>query len=126
VLATTPVILKDLLSPFSAGNVKTYTEVMAPRGQVVAIDEPEGLDTLPLKQKSQSWHWEFMFTRPLQEPESSYQHELLEEVAHLVDSGSIRSTLNTRLSPFTPETLRKAHRIVEGSGAVGKVVVARD
>jgi len=115
-----------VFSPFSAGNVETYAELMALRGQVVAIDEPEGLDTLPLKQKSQSWHWEFMFTRPLLEPESTYQHELLEEVAQMVDSGTIRTTMNTRLTPLNAETLRKAHRIVEGSGAIGKVVVCRD
>ena len=43
--------------------------MLKPRGAVVAIDEPEGLDLLPLKEKSQTWHWKLMFTRPLFEPE---------------------------------------------------------
>jgi hypothetical protein len=35
----------------------------------------------PLKSKSLTWHWEFMFTRPMHEPDSTYQHELLERVS---------------------------------------------
>jgi NADPH:quinone reductase len=126
VKAITPQGVNWVFSPFSTGNVETYAELMALRGQVVAIDQPEDLDILPLKQKSQSWHWESMFTRPLLEPESTYQRELLNKVARLVDAGAIRTTMNTRLTPFTADTLREAHRIVESSGAVGKVVVSRD
>lgn len=112
-----------VFSPFSAGNAQTYADLMVVRGVVVAIDEPEDLDIRPLKRKSQSWQWEFMFTRPLYEPESTYQRKLLERVAHLVDDGTIRTTLTQRLSPLTADTLREAHRIVETSGAIGKIVV---
>jgi hypothetical protein len=35
--------------------------------EIVGIDEPERLDLLPLKEKSQTWHWKFTFTR-LHEP----------------------------------------------------------
>ena len=89
----------------------------------MAIDEPEGLDLLPLKEKSQTWHWELMFTRPLFEPENTYQRELLDEVARLVDAGVLRSTLTTRLSPIDAATLAEAHRRVESSATIGKVVV---
>jgi zinc-binding alcohol dehydrogenase family protein len=113
-----------ILSPFSAGNVETYARILVPFGKVVAIDEPEGLDTLPLKARSQSWAWEFMFARPLFQPESTAQRELLEEAARLVDLGVLRTTLTKRLAPIDVDTLREAHRAVEGSGMVGKVVVA--
>jgi NADPH:quinone reductase len=123
VTAIAPDGVNWIFSPFSAGNAQIYADLMVVRGAVVAIDEPEGLDILPLKRKSQSWNWEFMFTRPLYEPESTEQREILEEVAHLVDDGTIRSALNQRLSRMNADTLREAHRLVEGSASIGKVVV---
>lgn len=115
-----------VFSPYSAGNVETYVELMNVHGQVVAIDEPEGLELLPLKQKSQAWHWELMFTRPLFAPEDTYQRELLDEVARLVDAGVLRTTMTTRLSPISAANLREAHRRVETSGVIGKIVLSRD
>jgi NADPH:quinone reductase len=112
-----------VFSPFSTGNVEGYAEVLNVRGAVVAIDDPQGLDLLPLKPKSISWHWEFMFTRPLYQRDSRYQHELLDEVGRLVDAGIVRTTLTTRLSPLDAATLRQAHRQVESSSTIGKVVV---
>ncbi len=112
-----------IFSAFSAGQAQTYADLMGVNGEVVAIDEPEGLDTLPLKQRSQTWHWEFMFARPLYRPESTYQHELLNQVADAVDSGKVETTLSRRLSPMTVDTLREAHRLVETSAGIGKVVV---
>ncbi|AZG47778.1 zinc-binding alcohol dehydrogenase family protein [Gordonia insulae] len=114
-----------IFSPHSDGNVETYAEIMGVHGEVVAIDEPEGLDTLPLKSKSQTWHWELMFSKPLYRPEDDSQHRLLDDVAALVDSGRIRSTANRRLDGFTVENLREAHRISESGGAIGKVVIVR-
>jgi NADPH:quinone reductase len=113
-----------LFSPVSAGRVPLYAELLAVGGEVTAIDEPEGLDTLPLKARSQTWHWELMFSRPMFAPEDPAQHELLDRVAGLVDDGVLRSTLTETLSPVTAENLRRAHRMVEGGAMVGKVVVA--
>jgi NADPH2:quinone reductase len=123
VAAIVPRGVDFVLSPFSAGMVETYSEVMAVGGSVVAIDEPEGLDTLPLKWKSQGWHWEFMFTRVLHEPESTAHRELLDEVSRLIDAGTLRTTLGTRLSPLDAATLQEAHRLLESSATIGKVVV---
>jgi NADPH2:quinone reductase len=115
-----------VFTSFSPGNVEIFAELLKPRGEIVAIDEPEGLDTLPLKAKSQTWHWELMFTRPLYEPESNYQHEVLEQVSQLVDSGVLRTTMTTMLSPIDAEHLRQAHALVESSATIGKVVVASE
>lgn len=41
----------------------------------VAIDEPEGLDILPLKLKSQTWHWDLIFTQRLFAPASAAQRD---------------------------------------------------
>jgi zinc-binding alcohol dehydrogenase family protein len=112
-----------ILSPFSAGNVDAFAELLRPGGEVTAIDEPEGLDLLPLKRKSLTWHWEMMFTRPLFAPQNSAQHELLEAAARLVDNGQLRTTLSQRLEPITASTLRQAHELVESGAMTGKVVI---
>jgi NADPH2:quinone reductase len=116
--------LDYIFSPFSAGNIENYAELLRPRGQIVAIDEPEHLDLLALKPKSITWHWEFMFTRPLFEPDDHYQHDLLEQVAALVDAGEIRSTRTQTLDGINAETLREAHREIEKSASIGKLVIA--
>ncbi|GAA2613640.1 zinc-binding alcohol dehydrogenase family protein [Dactylosporangium fulvum] len=114
-----------VFSPHTAGQIENYARVLRPGGAITAIDEPEVLDLLPLKSKSISFHWEFMFTRPLfQTPDMVVQHELLDRVAELADKGVIRSTMTTRLGPINAEHLRQAHKMVEDRHMTGKVVVA--
>jgi zinc-binding alcohol dehydrogenase family protein len=113
-----------IFTPFSAGRVGHFVELLQPGGEVTAIDEPEGLELLPLKDKSLTWHWEFMFTRPLFAPEDTAQHELLDTVARLVDDGALRGTLTERLTPIKAATLRRAHELVEHGGMIGKVVIS--
>ncbi|GAA1574707.1 zinc-binding alcohol dehydrogenase family protein [Dactylosporangium maewongense] len=107
------------------GLIERFAEILRPGGAITAIDEPAGLDLLPLKAKSISFHWELMFTRPLfQTPDMIAQHELLDRVAALVDAGTIRSTLTTRLDGLNAASLTRAHEMVEDGHMVGKVVVA--
>jgi NADPH2:quinone reductase len=114
-----------VFSPYTAGMIETFAEVLKPGGAITAIDEPEGLELLPLKPKSISFHWEFMFTRPtFQPPDMIAQHHLLERVAGLVDGGRLRTTVTAELSPINADTLRRAHEMVEGGHMVGKVVLA--
>ncbi|RKR91111.1 zinc-binding alcohol dehydrogenase family protein [Micromonospora pisi] len=124
VRAVAPDGVDYLISPFTAGNIERYAEIVRPGGHIVAIDEPEGLDLLPLKAKSISWHWEFMFTRPLFLPTDPAQHELLEEVARLVDAGRVRTTMTSQLGPINAANLRRAHELVETSSTIGKLVLA--
>ncbi|QIG43964.1 zinc-binding alcohol dehydrogenase family protein [Nocardioides anomalus] len=112
-----------VFSPVSGDNVEAYAELLTPRGEVVAIDEPPGLDLLPLKDKSITWHWELMFTRPLFAKTDPTQRELLEEVARLVDAGRVRTTLTTTFEGLTGENLRAAHEQVESGRTVGKVAL---
>jgi NADPH2:quinone reductase len=66
-----------------------------------------------------------MFTRPLSEPGSTVQREILDEVSRLVDAGELRTTETRRLQGLTAATLREAHRLIESGGTVGKIVVER-
>ncbi|WP_229051261.1 zinc-binding alcohol dehydrogenase family protein [Aeromicrobium sp. Leaf350] len=126
-LAIAPEGVDWIFSAHSEGMVETYAEVLAPFGAVVAIDDPSSLDVRALKSKSQSWHWELMFTRPMQgRADQVRQHEILTEVAGLVESGDVRTTATTRLSPIDAEQLREAHRLVEDGHVIGKVVIARE
>ncbi|MCU1689317.1 MAG: Bifunctional protein: zinc-containing alcohol dehydrogenase quinone oxidoreductase [Jatrophihabitantaceae bacterium] len=124
VRAVAPEGVDYIFSPYSVGNVGAYADLLRVGGHVAAIDEPAGLDTLPLKRKSGTWHWEGMFAKALNAPEDASQHALLDEVADLVDAGMLRSTLTTLLEPINAESLREAHARVESGSTIGKVVIA--
>ncbi|MDG4824101.1 zinc-binding alcohol dehydrogenase family protein [Asanoa sp. WMMD1127] len=123
VRAVAPDGVDYIISPFSKGNIEAYAELIRPLGHIAATDEPAGLDLLPLKPKSVTWHWELMFTRPILLPDDAYQSDLLTQTAKLVDAGTVRSTMTTRLGPLDAATMRDAHARVEASAAIGKVVV---
>ena len=115
-----------VFSPHTAGNIESFAEIMNPFGEIVAIDEPEGLELLPLKPKSIAFHWEFMFTRSMFEtPDMIEQKHLLARVAALVDDGRIRSTVSERIADFSAAGIRHAHELVESGRMTGKVVVHR-
>lgn len=115
-----------VFSAHSAGRGADYAGVLKPFGAVVAIDSGRDVDFDALKAKSLSWHWEFMFTRPVQRtPDMVKQHELLDAVAGLVDAGRVTTTLSTVLHGWDAAAFREAHRLVETGRTVGKVVVER-
>jgi NADPH2:quinone reductase len=113
-----------VFTPHSAGMIDTFAEILRPYGEIVAIDEPDGLDLLPLKAKSIAWHWELMFTRALFDAESAGQHDILVQAAALVDKGVLRSTMTTRIDGIDAANLRAAHAQVESGSSIGKTVVA--
>jgi zinc-binding alcohol dehydrogenase family protein len=99
-------------------------EAIAPQGRLGLIDDPDRLDVMPLKRKAASLHWEFMFTRSLFEtPDMIRQHELLENVAALVDAGVLRSTLGEHYGMINAGNLRRAHMLLESGKARGKIVL---
>jgi zinc-binding alcohol dehydrogenase family protein len=107
----------------SAGMVESFARVLKPYGEIVGIDDPTGLDVGPLKSKSLTWHWELMFTRPVHEPESKAQHEILTEVASLVDKGVVRTTMTRHIEGINAANLRLAHEAVESGSTIGKIVL---
>lgn len=110
----------------TAEHLSELAELIAPQGRLAIIDDHDTLDAAPFKAKSVSLHWEMVFTRPLyRTPDMVAQHRILEEVAELVDAGVLRSTASHVLYPLDAARLIEAHRLVEGGGIAGKVVVAR-
>jgi NADPH:quinone reductase len=114
-----------VFSPHSDGNIDTYAAIVRPFGHITAIDEPPGLDLLPLKAKSIAWHWELMFTRPLSNYDLIAHQRLLSHAAQLVDDGVLRTTITKSIDSFDAAGLIEAHRDVESGRMVGKVVVHR-
>jgi zinc-binding alcohol dehydrogenase family protein len=124
-LALPPVTHIAALS-HTATHLTELAELIAPQGRLAIIDDHDTLDAVPFKAKSVSLHWEMVFTRPLyRTPDMLAQHRILDEVAALVDAGVLRSTASHVLHPLGAARLIEAHRLVEGGGVTGKVVVAR-
>ncbi|MGG4130123.1 zinc-binding alcohol dehydrogenase family protein [Paenibacillus illinoisensis] len=100
-------------------------EAIAPQGKICSIVETdELLDLTLLKNKSVTFAWELMFTRPLfQTSDMIEQHNLLNEVSRMIDEGRLRTTVAQILSPINAANLRKAHAILEEGRMTGKIVI---
>jgi zinc-binding alcohol dehydrogenase family protein len=99
-------------------------ELVAPQGKVALIDDPQAVNVNLLKRKSVSLHWEFMFTRSMFETaDMQKQHLLLNDMAQLVDSGVIKTTLAERFGKINADNLKRAHALLESNRAKGKIVL---
>jgi NADPH:quinone reductase-like Zn-dependent oxidoreductase len=108
----------------SGQHFDTICDVVAPQGKFGLIDDPKALDVAKLKGKSASLHWEAMFTRStFQTPDMDAQHRLLNDVAAMVDAGTIRTTLADNLGRINAANLRRAHAMVESGQMRGKLVL---
>ncbi|KIN70544.1 Zinc-binding alcohol dehydrogenase family protein [Sulfitobacter noctilucae] len=104
--------------------IEQIADFIAPQGRFGLIDDPETLNIQPFKAKAISTHWEFMFTRSMfQTADMTRQHDILNEVAEMLDAGRIKSTATQTLGKIDAETLKKAHAILESNTAKGKLVL---
>jgi zinc-binding alcohol dehydrogenase family protein len=98
--------------------------IVAPQGRIGLIDDPEPLDLRLVKFKSVSIHWEAMFTRPMfATADMIRQHEILCEIAALVDAGRLRATATHVYGTIRADNLRRAHAAIEAGRVVGKIVL---
>jgi zinc-binding alcohol dehydrogenase family protein len=98
--------------------------VIAPQGKFGLIDDPKALDITLLKAKSISLHWELMFTRSLfTTDDMAGQGRLLSELAELVDSGLIQTTLGENFGRINASNLKRAHALLESGKSRGKIVL---
>ncbi len=102
----------------------SYIELLAPMGKIALIDDPKSVDISKLKQKSLSLHWEFMFTRSMfNTTDISQQHQILNEVADLIDQGYIQTTVGKNLGTINANNLKAAHGELESGKSIGKIVL---
>ncbi len=98
--------------------------LIAPQGRFGLIDDPPTLDIVPFKRKAVSVHWELMFTRSMfQTEDMAAQGALLNEVARLVDGGTLRTTMGENFGRINATNLKRAHALIESGRARGKVVL---
>jgi NADPH:quinone reductase len=105
-------------------HVAEIATLIAPQGRFGLIDDPASLDIMPFKRKSVSVHWELMFTRSMfQTADMGAQGALLNEVARLIDTGVVRTTLGENFGTINAENLKRAHALIESGRARGKIVL---
>ncbi len=121
----------DVITAFAGtrAHASALADIVAAEGHIGMIegDGPAGLapeDFGKLFQKAAALHFELMFVRPRGGASMIRQHEILRDVAALVDAGKLRTTMTRKLSPISAATLREAHAAVESGRTIGKVVVA--
>ena len=99
-------------------------ELLAPQGKFGLIDDLGPNDIGLLRRKSISFHWEYMFTRAIYAtPDMIAQHDLLNEVADLVEAGVLRSTMKENYGTINAANLKRAHAMLELGKTIGKIVL---
>jgi alcohol dehydrogenase len=107
------------------GHFPAIAAAVAPQGKVVSIVRNE--KPLPMEllfAKSVSFGFELMFTRSMfQTADMTKQHDLLNEVAAMVDRGQVRTTLGEHYGRISADNLARAHAALEGGRMIGKIVL---
>ncbi len=101
-------------------------ELVAPQGRLASIvgnKSPQPFAAL--RDKSVSFFWEYMFTRPRFDTADKHrQGEILDAVAAMVDEGKLVSTRTETLGSIDADNLREAHRRLEAGHVIGKLTLA--
>lgn len=126
-------ILQAGLTPpghiFCVAHVKHHfhklVELLAPEGAMGIIESNAGdLNVSPLIRKSATLHTEYVFTRGiLHTPSMAIQHRTLEAIAHLVDNGTLKTTMTENYGPINAANLLRAHATLESGTMMGKIVL---
>src|SRR5512140_309051 len=103
---------------------KAIADFMAPQGKFGLIDDPAEFTMSAFKGKAISVHWESMFTRSsFQTPDMIAQHNLLNDVADLLDKGVLRTTLDQTFGTINAANLKRAHALLVSGKSRGKIVL---
>ena len=102
---------------------RALCDILAPQGAICAIDDLSTLEIGRLKAKSGSFHWEAMFARSVfNTPDMAKQHLLLNEVAAMLEAGSLRHTMTRHLGRISAANLLTGHALAESGTMIGKAV----
>ena len=103
---------------------KSIADFMAPQGKFGLIDDPAEFTVGVFKGKAISIHWESMFTRSsFKTADMIAQHNLLNDVADLIDKGVLRTTLDQIFGTINATNLKRAHALLESGKSRGKIVM---
>lgn len=125
-----PQLEQDVDWILCAADTDSHLDNMAasicPFGKICAlVSHRQPMDMNRFKNKSVSFHWEFMFTRAMfKTPDQSQQGVYLQRLAQAVDAGAIRSILTQRGGKLGTKTLQAAFDQVASGKMIGKIALA--
>ena len=125
-----PQLEQDVDWILCAADTDSHLDNMAasirPFGNICAlVSHRQPMDMNRFKNKSVSFHWEFMFTRAMfKTPDQSQQGVYLQRLAQAVDAGAIRSILTQRGGKLGTKTLQAAFDQVASGKMIGKIALA--
>jgi zinc-binding alcohol dehydrogenase family protein len=100
------------------------THLVAPEGAIGIIESGGPLDFSVIMRNCVSVHPEYMFARGVLKTKTmSAQHRTLEAIAHLVDNGTLRTTLTETYGVINAANLKRAHAALEAGSVRGKIVL---
>jgi len=107
------------------GHWNEMADLIKPSGKIASITEnhrPINLKKLTTKRATFAWEW--MFSKSYyQTSDMISQHIILNNVAKLLEAGTLKSTMTESLFPINVNNLKKAHELVESGHMIGKIVV---
>lgn len=105
---------------------EAMSELVAPLGSVCSlVTATEPLDMLQFKDKSATFSYEYMFTKAQFNVAMKSQHDILQEVAQLVDDKIVETTIYKTIEPINAENMKKAHQLLESQQSIGKIVMSK-
>jgi NADPH:quinone reductase-like Zn-dependent oxidoreductase len=107
-----------------AAHWNAMTRLVAPDGAIGILERGAPLSISALREKSVSIHTEYVFARGLQKSKNmTAQHRTLEAIAHLIDNGTLRTTMTENFGWINAENLKRAHAAIEAGSVRGKIVL---
>lgn len=106
--------------------LKALPPLMQPFGHIACIVPlAAAADLNPLMQKSLSFHWEYMFTKPLFQPsDRPTQGHILNQISRWLDEGLLRSTQTRCLGPVCAQNAQHALALLASGQTIGKLTFA--
>jgi len=100
--------------------------LIAPEGMICTlVNSRRNYDMNVLKTKSAGFVWEFMFTRPMFKTKNiTAHHNILNNIAELLNDGKIISTLKQNLGPITPDNIAQGHNQLLSGHTIGKIALS--
>lgn len=115
-----------VLSTATLANFAQLVDATRPLGRICALQSgpaAQSVNVALMMPKRLTLSYELMFTRPRTGVEPERQGRILAEVARMIDGGELEPTLTAAL-PWTE--VREAHRRIETTHTMGKIVLEVD
>lgn len=102
-------------------------DLIVPQGKICAVvTTQQSVDLAPLKEKSASFAWEFVFTRAtFQTADQNKQHFILNQIANAYQAQQLKKTCTQTLYPITAKNLTQAYQQLRSGKMIGKLTLAR-